>query len=63
MAKLTYLNDYKIIKERKEVYEKMRREGLELDSEVIDQEMDEILKLLKLAKNTASQFKKESDEL
>lgn len=62
MGDLVYLNDYKIIRERREIHEKMRREGLDLDPEVIDQEMDEILKLLELAKNTASQFKKEPDE-
>jgi hypothetical protein len=61
MAKIIDLHDYKIIKERKEVHEKMRREGLELDPKVVNQEMDEILKLLKIAKNTASQIKQGED--
>ena len=61
MADIINLEYYKIMKERKEVHEKMRREGLELDPEVLDQEMDEIFKLLKIAKNTASQMNKGED--
>lgn len=62
MGELIYLKDYKIIRERKEVHEKMRREGLELDLQLLDQETDEILKLIKLAKNTASQMNRNADE-
>jgi len=62
MAKIFNFLHEKIRIERKRAYESMKREGLEIDLKVLDQEIDEIAKLLNLAKNTASQIKKGPDE-
>lgn len=62
MAKIFNFLHEKIRIERKRAYESMKREGFEIDSKVLDQEMDEIAKLINLAKNTSSQMNRDADE-